>query len=91
MPSADDEIAMLRSQVARMALRITELERHLAATAPRRAVRHASIWDFSVYEVVPDPGWVALDRDAAVELLRGLAEIDHWRPWTTVLERRGPR
>lgn len=86
------EVAALRGQVERLTVRVAQLERELASTAPLvAAVRNARFWDFTPYETCPDPGWVAVDRDTAVELLRSLAETDHWRPWQTTLERRSPQ
>lgn len=76
-------------RIAALTARIDQLERQVATLLPVvAAVREALIWDHSAYEVCPDPSWVALDRDSAVALLGALAGADHWRPWTTTLERR---
>ncbi|MQA82982.1 MAG: hypothetical protein GEV10_31780 [Streptosporangiales bacterium] len=86
----DHEITELRGRVRYLSERVRQLERELAATEPVvAAVRRARMWDFVPYEATPDPDWVAIDRQDAQNLLRALAGTDHWRPWTTVIERRG--
>jgi hypothetical protein len=46
------------------------------------------MWDFSVYGQLPDSTWVAIDRDAAGEVLRTLDAVDFWRPWSGAIEHR---
>lgn len=68
---------------------ILRLRRHVARLeAVVDEARQATLWDFTVYEQLPDPTWVAIDRDAADRILLSLEHVDNWRPWQTTLERR---
>jgi hypothetical protein len=79
----------LRDVVAAQRAEIARLRRHVARLeAVVDQARQATLWDFTVYEQLPDAGWVAIDRDAADRILLSLEEVDSWRPWRTTLERR---
>jgi hypothetical protein len=52
------------------------------------AVRQATVWDYSVYEEVPDDRWLAIDRDHYERMVDALASVDSWHPWSQPLERR---
>jgi hypothetical protein len=65
------------------------LEKRLAKfEALADAVQRASIRDHNVYNEIPDEEWLAIDRDDTAAILAALAEIDRWKPWGTVMERR---
>lgn len=89
-----DAIAQLRAETERLRHRCAALEavverqgrRLVALDELAVQVRAMHFWDHSVYEVVPDESFVAVDRDEAVGLLGALAEVDHWRPWHTTVE-----
>lgn len=66
--------------------RLRRRERHLETVVER--ARAATLWDFSVYEEVPDASGMAIDREAAASLLLALAGVDDWRPWHATIERR---
>jgi hypothetical protein len=79
----------LLALVAEQRAEIRRLRRHAARLETVVAqAREATLWDFSVYEQLPDASWVAIDRDAADGLLLGLEHVDSWRPWQTTIERR---
>lgn len=56
---------------------------HLAET-----VREATVWDYTVYDDVPDERWLAIDRDHYEKVVDALAGVDSWEPWNRSLERR---
>lgn len=87
--SPEEQNTVLRSEIARLHAHLAQLERVNRQMEPLvAAARQAHLWDFASYEVTPDVGWVAIDRDDATRLMRALAGIDHWRPWRTHLEAR---
>lgn len=69
------EIGRLHAHVQRLEAVIGEL-------------RQAAIWDFTIYEQLPDPSWVAIDREAVDRMLLAASEVDDWRPWQSIIERR---
>jgi hypothetical protein len=75
-------VAKQREEIRRLRRRAARLEAVVAQA------RQATLWDFSVYEQLPDASWVAIDRDAADGLLLRLEDVDSWRPWQTTIERR---
>jgi hypothetical protein len=79
---ANDRIETLRSQLERLQSRVAKLE------AVAAAVRNATIRDHNVYGEIPDDDWLAIDRGHVARLFGVMAEVDSWRPWGTVLERR---
>lgn len=74
--------AALEAVVARQQRQLSVLD-GLAAE-----VRKVHFWDHSVYDVTPDESWLAVDRVEVLRLLGALAEVDHWKPWQTTVERR---
>lgn len=79
---ANDRIETLRSQLEWLQSRVAKLE------AVAAAVRNATIRDHNVYGEIPDDDWLAIDRGHVARLFGVMAEVDSWRPWGTVLERR---
>jgi hypothetical protein len=79
---ANDRIETLRSQLERLQSRVAKLEAVVAA------VRNATIRDHNVYGEIPDDDWLVIDRGHVARLFGVMAEVDSWRPWGTVLERR---
>jgi hypothetical protein len=77
---ADDEHA--RRRLRALQDRVDKLEQ-LADT-----VRQSTVWDYSVYDDVPDERWLAIDRDHYDQIIQALAAVDSWRPWERPLERR---
>lgn len=53
-----------------------------------KAVQEADFWDFSLYDVVPDENWVAVERDDYKKMMAILAELDETRPWKFTIEKR---
>lgn len=81
------ECAQLRSRCDALEAVVHRQQRRLDSLDGLAAqVRRTHFWDHSVYDVVPDETFVAVDRAEATELLGALAEVDHWRPWHTTLE-----
>jgi hypothetical protein len=79
----------LEALVAEQRAEIRRLRRHVEwLEAVVAEARQATLWDFSVFVQLPDPTWVAIDRDAADRLLLSLEDVDDWRPWRSTLERR---
>lgn len=77
-----DQTEALRSQLDRLQSRVEKLEAVVAA------VRGSTIRDHNVYGEIPDEDWLAIDRAHVTRLFAAVAEVDSWRPWGTVLERR---
>jgi hypothetical protein len=75
--------------VAEQRAEIRRLRRHAGRLeAVVAEARQATLWDFSVYEQLPDASWLAIDREMADRLLLSLEDVDSWRPWRTTIERR---
>ncbi|MCL2585413.1 MAG: hypothetical protein FWE35_23485 [Streptosporangiales bacterium] len=84
-----DHVAQLERDNELLRLRLDRLEREVRSMRPVvRQVKRLRVWDFALYGVHPDEGWVAVDRARAGELLAALAGVDHWAPWTTPIEPR---
>lgn len=77
-----EELRDLRRRLERAERRIGELE------AVADAVRRAQVWDFAVYEEVPDADWLAVDRERYQDVVDTMTRSGRWRPWRTVIERR---
>lgn len=80
--AAESEISRLQEQVDQLEKRLLKFE------ALAEAAQYAFVWDHTVYDVIPDDQWLAIDRDDCERLLQALAALDRWRPWYTVLESR---
>jgi hypothetical protein len=79
---ADTLIAEQRAEIARLRRHVARLE------AVVTHARDATLWDYSVYEQLPGPGWQAIDRETVDRLLLALEDVDDWRPWRSTIERR---
>jgi hypothetical protein len=80
--SSDDGDDLARRRVRELQERVDKLER-LA-----EEVRRSTVWDYSVYDDVPDERWLAIDRDHYEQIIDALAAVDSWRPWERPFERR---
>lgn len=84
-----DRVAQLERDNERLRLRLDRLEHEVRSMRPVvQQVKRLRVWDFTLYGVQPDRGWVAVDRTHAGELLAALAGVDHWEPWSTRIEPR---
>ena len=84
-----ERAAQLERENELLRLRLDRLEQEVRSMRPVvQQARKLRIWDFTVYGVQPDEGWVAVDRTRAAELLAALASVDHWEPWATRIEPR---
>lgn len=75
-------IAEQQRELARLRARVRSLEAVVAE------LRQAAIWDYSLYEQLPDASWVAVDREAVDRLLLAAGAVDDWRPWRSPIEGR---
>ncbi|VEF46595.1 Uncharacterised protein [Bacillus freudenreichii] len=53
-----------------------------------KVVQEAEIWDYSIYDEVPDDTWVALDQTGYEKMKQALSELDELQPWKTSIEKR---
>ncbi|RST77195.1 hypothetical protein D4T97_001475 [Siminovitchia acidinfaciens] len=53
-----------------------------------KVVQEAEIWDYSIYDEVPDDTWVALDQTGYERMKQVLSELDELQPWKTSIEKR---
>jgi hypothetical protein len=84
-----ERMARLERENELLRLRLNRLEHEVRSMRPVvQQVKKLRIWDFTLYGVHPDGGWVAVDRTHAAQLLAALASVDHWEPWTTRIEPR---
>ena len=75
---------------------VTELRRQLARAERglrglnelTEAVRRTQMWDFAVYDEIPDDEWLAVDRERYEDIIHLTTQFDRWNPWRTVIERR---
>lgn len=51
-------------------------------------VQEADVWEYSIYNEIPDDSWVALDRRDYMKILQALSELDELRPWKSTIEKR---
>lgn len=77
-----EELRDLRRRLERAERRIGELE------AVPDAVRRAQVWDFALYDEVPDADWLAVDRERYTDVLHAITMFARWKPWRTVIARR---
>lgn len=63
--------------------KLIEKYRHLV-----KIVQQAEIWEYSIYDEVPDDTWVALDQQDYEKMKQALAELDELHPWKTTIEKR---
>lgn len=94
-PAAADEAGALadaRREIDRLRQKVRRLERSIARyESLAEAAQRARIWDYAVYEQVPNDEWLAIDREDCERMVRALGQTDRWRPWRVLLERRlGP-
>lgn len=65
----EGEVASLRRQVAQL---------HTLA----HEVVAAETWDYEVYQRIPGPGWLLIDRESWARVTALVEDVDSWRPWT---------
>lgn len=70
-----DEINLLKAELSKY--------QKLAST-----LIDAEIWDYSVYEEIPDEKWVAIDRNDYDLILQYLHQLDQCKPWKSSMEKR---
>ena len=84
-----ERAAQLERENEFLRLRLDRLEHEVQSMRPVvQQAKKLRIWDFTLYGVHPDGGWVAVDRNGAADLLAALASVDHWEPWATRIEPR---
>lgn len=78
----DPEHRALRAEARRLRRRAAALDRVLDR------LHRVETWDYSTYEQVPGPDWVAVHREDLQQLYAAAADAATHRPWETIIERR---
>ena len=48
----------------------------------------AEVWDYSVYEEIPNENWIAIDRKDYDLILQYVHQLDQCKPWKSSMEKR---
>jgi len=51
-------------------------------------VLEAEVWDYSVYEEIPDDNWLAIDRSAYEQIMQHIHGLVRIKPWKSSMEKR---
>lgn len=53
-----------------------------------KRVQDAEVWEYAIYDEIPDDTWIALDHENYIDIMKALADVDKLQPWKSTLERR---
>jgi len=53
-----------------------------------KSVQEAEVWEYGIYDEIPDDTWIALDHQDYMEIMKALSDVDKIQPWKSTLERR---
>ena len=53
-----------------------------------KRVQDAEVWEYAIYEEIPDDTWIAVDHKNYMEIMKALSDVDKLQPWKSTLERR---
>lgn len=51
-------------------------------------VTDAEVWDYFVYDEIPDENWLAIDRKDYDLMLQYVHQLDQYKPWKSSMEKR---
>ncbi|WP_338448164.1 hypothetical protein R4Z09_18200 [Niallia oryzisoli] len=52
------------------------------------ALLGAEVWDYSVYEEIPDDNWLAIDRQDYELIMKHIHGLVRMKPWKSSMEKR---
>ncbi|KAA9026984.1 hypothetical protein [Niallia endozanthoxylica] len=52
------------------------------------AVLGAEVWDYSIYEEIPDDDWLAIDRQDFEQIMQHIHGLVRMKPWKSSMEKR---